>query len=89
MIPKHAKLYSNGVKIAIFCKKLQTSHKMTPGLGRRLPTRRSLHETRLVAPVYSGRRLNEMFLIKFFKTWVQIPVFLSKILAAPLKFCVN
>ena len=30
MIPKHAKFYSNGVKIASFCEKLQTSHKMTP-----------------------------------------------------------
>ena len=30
MIPKTCKFYSNGVKIAIFCEKLQTSHKMTP-----------------------------------------------------------
>ena len=29
MIPKHARLNSNGVKIAIFCENSQTSHKMT------------------------------------------------------------
>ena len=67
MIPKHARLYSNGVKIATFCEKSQTSHKMTlwPRAAAAY-TRRPLYVTRLVAPVYSGRRSTDMFLIKIF-----------------------
>ena len=66
MIPKHAKLYSNGVKIAFFCEKSQTSHKMTPWPRAAAAYPQTLYVTHLVALVYSGRRSNDMFLIKFF-----------------------
>ena len=63
MISKQAKLNSNGVKIAIFLRKItniaQNDH-MASG------DRRPLYVTCLVASVYSGRRLNDMFLIKYF-----------------------
>ena len=56
MIPKQSKLYSNGVKITIFFENHKHRTKWPHGLGRRLPIRRPLCATRLVAPVYSERR---------------------------------
>ena len=67
MIPKRAKLYSNGVKIAIFLGKITNIAQNDPMAsgGGCLPAG-PLYVTCLVAPVYSGRCLNDKFLIKFF-----------------------
>ena len=64
MIRKRTKLYSNGVKIAIFLRKITNiaqNDPMASGGGCLPEDPCILYVTCLVAPVYSGRRLNDVF----------------------------
>ena len=67
MIPKRAKLYSNSVKISIFLKKITNIALNDPmASGAAAYPQTLVCDMLIVAPVYSGCRLNDMFLIKFF-----------------------